>query len=226
MSLKESTYREKFSGLLKPWMPSIVATIKRDLKQGPWIRKYAPSKPSAKLTVEELQAIYSKAVAEDEEGEGIGAWMAQSWLLKKTDLYAFFKNELTMINPEFDLIEEIERSKASEIVEKGVTQFGAPDMYLFTVINAVVFPEDIVRMLSERADAEVKNAESKKQAAEVEKSAEKMAANHELQIARLTDKYEKKLQGFEKKYLDDTESLKKQIALLQKRLNTCAGTTS
>lgn len=219
MLLKDSTYQQKFATQLKPWMSLIVEATKRDLKQGPLARKYFNSKPTAKLTTDELKDAYIRAIAEDEQGEAIGEWVAQCWLLKKPDLYAFFKDKLTEINPEFDQIEEIEHSKAKAIVEEGISQFGAVDLYLFTVINAVVFPIDVVNSLSAKADAEVKDAKQKKQTELEEKSTEKMIANYEQQIARLTDKFEKKLQGFERKYLDDTESLKKQISLLQKRLN-------
>lgn len=219
MLLKDSTYQQKFATQLKPWMPLIVETTKRDLKQGPLARKYF-SKPIAKLTADELKDGYLRAIAEDEQGESIGEWVAQCWLLKKPDLYAYFKDKLSEINPEFDQIEEIEHSKANAIVKEAISQFGAPDIYLFTIINAVVFPADVVDDLSAKAESEVKDAQQKKQAAHEEKSTEKMIANYEQQIARLTDKYEKKLQGFERKYLDDTESLKKQISLLQKRLNT------
>jgi hypothetical protein len=40
----------------------------------------------------------------------------------------------------------------------------------------------------------------------------------ELKMQRLVDKYEKRLSGLEKKYLNDTDILKKQIANLQKKL--------
>lgn len=221
MLLKDSTYQQKFATPLNPWMSSIVEATKRDLKQGPIARKYF-AKPSAKLTVEELKEAYLRAIAEDEQGEAIGEWVAQCWLLKKPDLYTYFKDKLSEINPEFDQIEEIESGKAHAIIAEGISQFGARDLYLFTIINAVVFPPQIVEELSAKAEAEVQNAQMEKQAAHEEKSTEKMIANYEQQIARLTDKYEKKLQSFERKYVDDTESLKKQISLLQKRLNACS----
>ena len=37
-------------------------------------------------------------------------------------------------------------------------------------------------------------------------------------MARLTDKYEKKLMGLQKKYQLDQEALKKQLAALQRKL--------
>ncbi len=40
----------------------------------------------------------------------------------------------------------------------------------------------------------------------------------EREIARLTDKYEKKLAGLQKKYITDMENFKKQISQLQRKL--------
>lgn len=219
--LKDSTYQQKFA-TLKSWMPLIVESIKRDLKNARIAGNYLPSKPASKLTAEELCEGYARAIAEDENGEAIGEWVAQHWLLKKPELYGFFEQKLSLINPQFDQIEEIEPSKAKEIIAEAAQQFGAPDVYLFSIINAVVFPADILDDLAKRAEREVHEKSAQRQQAAEEKSLEKLVAGYEQQIARLTDKYEKKLQGFERKYLNDTESLKKQIALLQKRLNSQA----
>ena len=42
--------------------------------------------------------------------------------------------------------------------------------------------------------------------------------NFETEMARVKDKYEKKLNGLQKKYQVDVENLKKQIAQLQRKL--------
>lgn len=226
--LQDSTYQQKFA-MLKLWMPTIAGTVKKDLKNehlrqvGSFARRYFPSKNIAKLTVEELAEGYGNAIQNDESGEAIGEWLAQRWLLKKSDLYLFFETKLSEINPQFDEIKEIEMAKAQEIISDAIQNFGAQDTYLFSVINAVVFPPKALKELAKEAE---KNAETKladKHTTSEEKSITKLMANYEQQIARLTDKYEKKLQGFERKYLCDTESLKKQISLLQKRLNADSG---
>ncbi len=50
------------------------------------------------------------------------------------------------------------------------------------------------------------------------KSVEQIKRHCEQEVARLTDKYEKKLLGMQKKYAIDTAQLKKQIGMLQKKL--------
>ena len=50
------------------------------------------------------------------------------------------------------------------------------------------------------------------------RSLDDVKTQHALEVARLTDKYEKKLLGFQKKYTQDVEMLKKQLANLQRKL--------
>jgi hypothetical protein len=225
---QDSTYQQKFA-MLKLWMPVIAGAVKKDLKNehlkqsGSFAKRYFPSKNIAKLTVEELGEGYGNAIQNDESGEAIGEWLAQRWLLKKSDLYLFFETKLSEINPKFDEIKEIEKAKADEIIKEAIQNFGAQDTYLFSVINAVVFPSQSMKNLAKEAEKNTEIKVSEKQTTDEDKSIAKLMANHEQQIARLTDKYEKKLQGFERKYLCDTEGLKKQISLLQRRLNADAG---
>lgn len=225
---QDSTYQQKFA-MLKSWMPTIAGTIKKDLKNehlrlgGSFARRYFPSTNFAKMSVEELAEGYGNAIQNDENGETIGEWVAQRWLLKKSELYLFFETKLSEINPQFDEIKEIEMAKAQSMISEAIQNFGAQDTYLFSVINAVVFPPKALNDLAKEAEKNVEAKLADKQSTTEEKSISKLIANYEQQIARLTDKYEKKLQGFERKYLCDTESLKKQILVLQKRLSVDAG---
>lgn len=225
--LKDSTYQQKFA-ILKVWMPTIVENIKKDLKNDHlkkdthFLKTHFPGKNIDKLNIVELSEGYSKAIANSEQGESIAEWIAQRWLLKKSDLYAYFERKLAAINPQFDNIEEIEDQKADEMIHEAIQVFGAPDTYLFTILNSVVFSPKQIEALAQKADREVAEKSQIKLEEEEKKSQDKLIANYEQRLARLMDKYEKKLQGFERKYLNDTESLKKQIAALQRQLNSNA----
>lgn len=221
--LKESTYKDKFA-MLQNWMPVIADAIKKDLKNDHlkkdpgFSRLYFPGKNPAKLTSEELAEAYTRAIATEEGAEELAEFISNRWLLKHSDLYYFFEQELGKINPNFNEIKEIDKATATKIMEASVQQFGAVSTYLFCVLNSVVFPEEIYKKLSQDA---VKRAEEEKveaKASEEDASVEAMQRNHEQQIARLTDKYEKKILGLQKKYTIDVEALKKQIANLQRKL--------
>jgi hypothetical protein len=221
--LKDSTYKEKFA-TLSAWMPLIIETIKKDLKnehlrKDPgFSRLYFPGKNPAKLTSEELSAAYLHAIADGENAEELAEFISNRWLLKNGDLYHYFEQELGKINPNFNEITDIDKPVATAIMEGAVKQFGAISTYLFCVLNSVVFPEEIYKKLSQ--DAIKREVEEKAEAmvSVKELSAEAMQRNHEQQVARLSDKYEKKILGLQKKYIQDVEILKKQIANLQRKL--------
>lgn len=222
--LKNSTYKEKFA-MLKAWMPKIVEDIKKDIRnehlKNDWmfVKKYLNNKNMHKATAEDLAEAYSKAVAEEESAEEIGEFLTNRWLLKHGDIYHYFEQKLTAINPNFSDLEEIDTAKSKEIIDGAVTQFGAPNTYLFAVLNSVVFSKDAYDTLAKKAlDVSRKQEEAMKQKHEFDSIAA-MQSSYEEQMARLTDKYEKKLAGMQKKYLIDVEALKKQVANLTRKLN-------
>ena len=222
--LKEATYKDKYF-LLKEWIPVILDTVKKDIKSEHlrqdvlFVKKYLNNKNLSKITQEELVTGYNQAVAEEEKAEEIAEFIFNRWLLKHTDVYSFFEQELTRINPNFTDLKELQPGPAFEIMEDALHRFGATNTYLFVIINSVVFPSVVLEQLKHRAGEETYKA-AKHQQEEVEQlSRAGMMKKHVEQIDRLTDKYEKKLSGMEKKYITDVSTLKKQVASLQRKLN-------
>lgn len=221
--LKNMTHKDKFV-LLKKWMPIIVDSVKKDLKnehlkKDPgFVKRYFPGKNPNKLTAEEVAEAYLDAIEQSENAEELGEFISNRWLLKHSDLYYYFETELSKISPDFNEIEELDKQKSVEILEGAIHQFGTLPTYLFCVMNSVVFPKEVYDDLSGRAAVSVEQAQAEAAAQAEAKSAEQMQRSYELQIARLTDKYEKKLGGLQKKYAVDVDSLKKQIVALQRQL--------
>lgn len=221
---KEATYKEKYA-VLKDWLPSIVESIKKDIKNEHlkkdflFIKKYLGSKNPHKVTTEELVEAYQKAIEQEDNGEDLGEFLTSRWLLKNTDLYEFFDKKLSEISDDFTSLEEIELPAAQTIIAQAVNEYGACDTYLFSVLNSVVFPAEAYKQLSQQAtkEKEIKKKETTQK--EEQLTFDNMKQSYEIEMARLTDKYEKKLAGLQKKYAADTESLKKQIAQLQRKLN-------
>lgn len=221
--LKDTTYKEKFQ-MLNDWLESIVDTVKRELrnehlkKDWNFLKKYFVGKNPNKLTTEDLAAAYRSAIANEENAEEIGEFIASRWLLKNTEVYQFFEEKLRSITTDFTNLTEIDAQKAKPIMDEAIARFGAPKTYLFCVINSVVFPEKIYAELRKKAkeqgDKEVVQAEK----AQEQQSLDDLKKAHDREILRLTDKYEKKLIGLQKKYLIDMDGFKKQIAQLQRKL--------
>lgn len=221
---KDSTYKEKYA-MLKNWMPFIIDSVKKDLrnehlkKDWGFVKQYFSSKNINKLTTEELAEAYNHALANGENPEELGEFLTNRWLLKNTEVYHFFETELSKVSPNFTEIEELDHKLSHDMMQKAVNQFGSPKTYLFCILNSVVFPRDVLDELATHAQKTVESDKSQALMEEEKASLQHSNATHEQQLARLKDKYEKKIIGLEKKYHQDTESLKKQIAILQRKLN-------
>lgn len=220
---KNASYKEKFADL-KEWIPFMMESIKKDLrnehlkKDVYFVKKFLSSRDIHKISNEELSEAYQKAIHEDERGEEIAEFVSSRWLIKHGEVYEFFEKQLTAIDPNFSSLEEIKPEVASEIINNSIKEFGAPQTYLFSVLNSVVFPKENFDKL--RAEAKHRHAEQQEESMEANEklTLEQSQKKFERELARLSDKYEKKLSGLQKKYVTDVDALKKQIAQLQRKL--------
>jgi hypothetical protein len=214
--LKNATYKQKLA-MVSPLMPLLIDLIKKDLKNDhlrndrKFCTEYFPGKHIPKLTTIELVDGYMRALEADANAEAIGDFIAQRWIVKNPEIYNHFEEALLQITSDFTALSEIELPAAQKIASHAVAQFGPIDSYLFTVLNAVVFPEALLEELKQQAlTAQSAQAGSSKAAPET--------AAEQRQDLRLTEKYEKKLAELEKKYHRDITALKKQVASLQRKL--------
>lgn len=221
---KKATYKEKFADL-KEWIPYLVETVKKDLRNEHlkndmyFVKKFLASKNIHKVTTEELSQAYEKAIQEEEHGEDLAEFISSRWLIKNSELYEFFEKQLSQIQPDFAALEEMTPQQAQTLIEAANREFGAPHTYLFSVLNSVVFPKESFEKLKHQARDQQSQAEKESQIAEEHSTVEQMRSAFERETARLTDKYEKKLTGLQKKYVADVEALKKQIAALQRKIH-------
>jgi hypothetical protein len=218
--IKEDPYRIKFEKL-QPWMIDIFQVMKKDLrndhllKNPSFAQKHFPKRGLDKLSNEEFAAAYVKEIAEGDEE--LGEKVVARWVMKNAELYHFFATELAKINPKFDEIESLTPEVSSFLLNTAVSQFGASATYIFCIMNAVVLAEESLLKLREVAIAE------KAQAAPVEEkqsfeSADAVREHYTKELRKLTEKFEKRLQGVERKYVQDVDGLKKQISGLHKKL--------
>lgn len=210
--------------MLRPWLASIVESVKKDLKnehlKNDWqfCKQYLPGKNVSKVTVEEMVDAYGNALENSENAEALAEFISNRWLLKNCELYNYFEANLSRISPNFTELETIDEASSREIVRGAVEQYGAMKTYLFSVINSVVFPKEVYNELGQKAKTDEERRIVEECTLHEKLSLEELQKDHELQIARLIDKYEKKLTGMQKKYTQDTESLKKQIINLQRKM--------
>lgn len=221
---KDSTFKEKFA-ILKEWNPEIIELVKKDLKNEHlkqdyvFAKKYLPGKNIHKVTADDLIEAYGQAIEKEENGEKIAEFIANRWMLHSAEIYGYFETELAKINPDFDAIEKIEAPVATKLINDSVTQFGALNTYLFSVINSVAFDKADFDKLQKLSRSEKETNKANQEKAAEEKSFEDMVRDFEQRLARIEDKYEKKIDGLQKKYVKDTDMLKKQVATLQRKLS-------
>ena len=204
---------------LQNWTQEVLNSIKKDIKTDHlhtdpvFYKTYFGNRPQNRLSNEEIMAAYEKELLQG--NEGLAEWAVNRWVFKHGDLYNHFAERLSRVNPDFSEIKELNWEQSEAILEGATDAFGAIPVFLFSVLNGVVFPAQLVDQLRKAAEAE-KGAQEKKVKEEGEKeSLEKIIAAHQREIARMHDK----ITGVQKKYTTDTEALKKQIKILQKKLN-------
>jgi len=217
--IKEESYQKKFE-LLAPWILKIITTIKKELKNDhlrkeyQFVQKHFSKKMIDKLTIEEMSEAYLKEL--EEGNEQIGEWISSRWMLKNAEVYHYFATALTEINPKFDEIALIPDDLGNRLMRKGIEQFGAVEVYIFSVLNSVSFSEKIYEELRMLALNEKETNQESVDSHAVE-TTEELKKQHERNVLKIIDKYEKKLLGMQKKYAVDVEGLKKQIAQLQRK---------
>lgn len=220
---KNATYKEKFADL-QEWIPLLIDAVKKDLRNEHlkkdffFVKKFLSSKNIHKISTDELAQAYQKAIQEEEQGEELAEFITSRWLLKNSDLYEFFEQQLSQINPDFTNLEEIAPAQAQALIDASVREFGAPHTYLFSVLNSVVFPKENFQKLKTQAQQHQEKQEEETRQNIDQMNADQMRKSFEREMARMADKYEKKLTGMQKKYVTDIENLKKQLAQLQRKL--------
>jgi hypothetical protein len=223
--LKDATYKEKLS-MLKPWMPFIIENVKKDLKNDhlkrdtAFCRQYLAGKNSAKATVEDLVEAYTQALETSEKAEVIAEFISHRWLSQNGEMYTYFAEKLSAVNPDFAQLEQLEANQSRSIVAGALEEHDPLPIYLFCVLNSVVFPPEVFEELRQTAEQHFAAEKAEEKVLGEQMSLESLQRFYEQKIARLVDKYEKKLAALQKKSLLDTESFKKQLALLQKKLGT------
>lgn len=212
--MHQLSYKEKIF-LCKPWFSEIISEVKKDLKQEhiPKDKNFCQrrflGKSFNQITKQELAEGYFKEV--ESGNDALAQFICTRWLLKHTDIYAFFENILKKISDDFDALAEIEETLEEKLKKESVEKFGVVKIFIFSLFNSVVFREKIFLDLQMRAHAKIEeeNEVSEKLAFD------QMQQQYERKILALKDKYEKKLSGFQIKYLNDTKKLQEEIVRLK-----------
>jgi len=204
---------------LQNWTVEVLKDIKKDIKTDHlhtdpvFYRTYFGNRPQNRLTSEEIYTAYEQELLKG--NQDLSEWVVNRWVFKNGELYEAFAERLSQINPDFNEIKQLTVAESERVLEGVAESFGAVPTFLFSLLNGVVFPQEILEKLRKGAEAEKAKQEKDAENNQKQESLEKVIAAHQREIARLNDR----VSGVLKKYTNDTEALKKQIKALQKKLN-------
>lgn len=204
---------------LQNWTVEVLKDIKKDIKTDHlhtdpvFYRTYFGNRPQNRLTSEEIYTAYEQELLKG--NQDLSEWVVNRWVFKNGELYEAFAERLSQINPDFNEIKQLTVAESERVLEGVAESFGAVPTFLFSLLNGVVFPQEILEKLRKGAEAEKAKQEKDAENNQKQESLEKVIAAHQREIARLNDR----VAGVLKKYTNDTEALKKQIKALQKKLN-------
>ncbi len=141
---------------LGDWLPLIISDIKKDIKielikfdhklyQKIFSRLYV-AKLSSKELADSLKPELEAGNPELEE------WMIGRWIYRHAEIYQFFVDALSVINPDFEQIKDIEQGYGQKITSEAIRRFGAPRSYLFSILNGVAFDASTLEGLAQQAE--------------------------------------------------------------------------
>lgn len=208
---------------VRPWITQILHAIKKDIKTDHlavdknFYRSHFGARPLNKLTVEEIFTVYEKELLGGHEE--LVEWAVNRWVFKHGDLYQRFADQLSLIHPEFHAIESLTLEQSERLLAS-LGSIPATELYLFSRLNGVVFPEAVFEKLETAAEKESEVAKAAAAKESAEESMEKELERLRRDANRLKEKFEDKLAGVQRKYQTDIDALKKQVRSLQQKVGS------
>jgi len=208
---------------IQPWIPNILDAIKKEIRTDhlaaspSFARAHFGNRPLNRLTSEEIFSVYEKELLSG--NEDLADWVINRWVFKHGDIYQYFVERLSRINPDFASIETLDLEQSEEVLKGAPESFGFLSVYLFSWLNGVVFPEEVFTRLQQAAQKEEDQKKIMQKEESERKSLEETIAHQQRELFSMQQKYEAKVAGVMKKYTVDVEALKKQVRSLQRQLN-------
>jgi hypothetical protein len=210
-----SNYKNKFE-TLGPFIEELCVGIKKEIKQE-FVKKKGIQANFNSLDISDMSQFFYKKVVEEGD-EKIGEWLASSWIYKNGEIFQFFHEQLSFVDKHYDRLESLSSEVEQQIKDLSVSKFGFVRIYLFSVLNSVVFSAKLFEELKRGALKELSMSKESSLESKGNISVEELKKSFEVERLKTEEKYEKRLQGVIKKTQMEVEGYRKQIGQLQKRL--------
>ncbi len=210
-----SNYKNKFE-TLAPFVEELCLGIKKEIKQE-FVKKKGLQAEFNPMDISDIAQFFYKKVA-GEGDEKTGEWLASSWIYKNGEIFQLFHEQLSLVDQHYDRLESLSSEVEQKIKDLSVSKFGFIRVYLFSVLNSVVFSAKLFEELKNGALKELSASKDSSLEGKDTVSLEELKKSFEMEKLKMEEKYEKRLQGVIKKTQMEVEGYRKQIGQLQKRL--------
>ena len=210
-----SNYKNKFE-TLAPFVEELCLGIKKEIKQE-FVKKKGLQAEFNPMDISDIAQFFYKKVA-GEGDEKTGEWLASSWIYKNGEIFQLFHEQLSLVDQHYDRLESLSSEVEQKIKDLSVSKFGFIRVYLFSVLNSVVFSAKLFVELKNGALKELSASKDSSLEGKDTVSLEELKKSFEMEKLKMEEKYEKRLQGVIKKTQMEVEGYRKQIGQLQKRL--------
>lgn len=211
--IEKSACENKFENLF-PFMGEVCGSIKKEIKQEFIQKGFFRNKADCQDWKGILQFFSRKAG--EERDEKIIEWLSSAWICKHGEIFQLFHEKLSQLSSQYDSLKEFPLEFECSLKEISLKEFGAVQVYIFSVLNSVVFSKQTYQELRENALKEL--SLEKREECVSALSVEELKKRFEEEKLRLCEKYERKMQGVIKKFQIEVEGYRKQIGLLQKKI--------
>ena len=210
-----SDYKNKFE-ILAPFVEELCLGIKKEIKQE-FVKKKGLQAEFNPLDISDISNFFYKKVAEEGD-EKTGEWLSSSWIYKNGEIFQLFHEQLSLVDAHYERLESLSSEVEQRIKDLSIGEFGFVRVYLFSVLNSVVFSAKLFEELKAGALKELAMGKDPSLESKDNISMEDLKKSFEMERLKLEEKYEKRLQGVIKKTQLEVEGYRKQIGQLQKRL--------
>lgn len=211
--IEKSLCESKFE-LLFPFMEEVCRAIKKEIKQE-FVQKGFFRSRSDCQDWKGISLFFYKKITEERD-EKIIEWLSSTWICKHGEIFQLFHEELGKLNTQYDSLKEFPAEFEASLKKISQEKFGSLQVYVFSIFNSVVFSEKVYNEIREGALKELSLEKEEKNSSAL--SLDELQKQFEEEKQKLCEKYEKRLQGTIKKYQLEVEGYRKQIGLLQKKI--------
>lgn len=153
--IAQASYVERFL-TLKPFLEKIFREIKKEIRQelqskGSFLRKKL-GEQSFHPEFKKIASLLEVCVISP-EGEDVGEWVSAAWVNTKGAIFELFHNHLVQVSEDYNTLASLPADVEEKLVQEGIEQFGVKNIYIFSLLNSVVFSSATLEKLKKEAEA-------------------------------------------------------------------------